>query len=80
MFHGQWFAHSSKTLLQELGHSQALYLMLTDCEDIHIDAISQKCNVRDLDPNVPEPIDGNASEENDFFTTYDILHLRPLIL
>ncbi|KAF8559697.1 S-adenosyl-L-methionine-dependent methyltransferase [Imleria badia] len=68
MFHGQWLTHSSKTLLQELGHSQALYLMLTDCENIHIDAISQKCNVRDLDPDAPEPIDGNAAEENDFFT------------
>ncbi|KAF8447830.1 hypothetical protein L210DRAFT_978503 [Boletus edulis BED1] len=69
MFHGQWLTHSSKTLLQELGHSQALYLMLTDCEDIHINAISQKCNVRELDPDAPEPIDGNAPEENDFFTS-----------
>ena len=79
MFHGQWLTHSSKTLLQELGHSQALYLMLTDCEDIHIDAISQKCNVRDLDLDALEPIDGNAVEENDFFTGYGILHLHLLI-
>ncbi|KAG9318606.1 hypothetical protein JVU11DRAFT_699 [Chiua virens] len=68
MFHGQWLTHSSKTVLQELGHSQALYLMLTDCEDIDIDAISQKCNERELDLDTPEPIDGSASEENDFFT------------
>ena len=80
MFHGQWLTHSSKTLLRELGHSQALYPMLTDCEDIHIDAISQKCNVRKLDPDAPEPIDGNASEENDFFTGYEFLCLRLLIL
>lgn len=70
MFHGQWLTHSSKTVLQELGHSQALYLMLTDCEDIHIDAISQICSVRELDLDTPETIDGNASEENDFFTGY----------
>lgn len=71
MFHGQWLTHSSKTLLQELGHSQSLYLMLTDCEDIHIDALSQKCNIRELDPDASEPVDGNALEENDFFTGFD---------
>ncbi|KAF9246401.1 hypothetical protein BU15DRAFT_70495 [Melanogaster broomeanus] len=68
MFHGQWLTHSSKTVLQELGHSQALYLMLTDCEDIDIDAISQKCNVRELSPDIPEPVEVNVTEENDFFT------------
>ncbi|KAF9227783.1 S-adenosyl-L-methionine-dependent methyltransferase [Gyrodon lividus] len=67
-FHGQWLTHSSKSLLQELGHSQALYPMLTDCEDIDIDAISQKCNVRELDPDAPEPVEANVTEENDFFT------------
>lgn len=75
MFHGQWLTHSSKTLLQELSHSQALYLMLTDCEDIPINAISQKCNVRELDSDTPEPIGGGASEENDFFTRYDVLYV-----
>lgn len=49
--------------------------MLTDCEDIHIDAISQKCNIRELDSDTPEPIDGNALEENDFFTGYDVLYV-----
>ncbi|KIJ10522.1 cytosine-5--methyltransferase [Paxillus involutus ATCC 200175] len=67
-FHGQWLTHSSKSLLQELGHSQALYLMLTDCADIDIDAISQKCNVQELDPDAPEPIEADVTKENDFFT------------
>ncbi|KAH7889609.1 S-adenosyl-L-methionine-dependent methyltransferase [Phlebopus sp. FC_14] len=67
-FHGQWLTHSSKTLLQELGHANALYLMLSDCEDIDIEAISQKCNVRELNEDALEPEETADTEENDFFS------------
>ncbi|KAL4067750.1 hypothetical protein V8B97DRAFT_1915370 [Scleroderma yunnanense] len=65
-FHAQWLTHSSKTLLQEVGHPQALYLMLNECENIDVDAICQMCHVQELDPDVHEPNEANITEENDF--------------
>ncbi|OJA16031.1 hypothetical protein AZE42_04288 [Rhizopogon vesiculosus] len=65
-FHAQWFTHSSKTLLQQAGHSHALYLMLCDCSDVEIDAISQKCNVRDLPMDNFQPDESNLKDDNDF--------------
>ncbi|KAG2133739.1 S-adenosyl-L-methionine-dependent methyltransferase [Suillus clintonianus] len=65
-FHAQWFTHSSKTLLQEAGHSHALYLMLSDCSDVEIDAISQKCNVRELPMDSFQPDESTLDDDNDF--------------
>ncbi|KAG1724751.1 S-adenosyl-L-methionine-dependent methyltransferase [Suillus paluster] len=65
-FHAQWFTHSSKTLLQEAGHSHALYLMISDCSDVEIDAISRKCNVRELPMDSVQPDESTLEEDNDF--------------
>ncbi|KAG1743398.1 S-adenosyl-L-methionine-dependent methyltransferase [Suillus lakei] len=65
-FHAQWFTHSSKTLLQEAGHSHALYLMLSECSDVEIDAISQKCNVRELPMDSFQPDESTLEDDNDF--------------
>ncbi|KAG2037322.1 S-adenosyl-L-methionine-dependent methyltransferase [Suillus americanus] len=65
-FHAQWFTHSSKTLLQEAGHSHALYLMLSECSDVEIDAISQKCNVRELPMDSFQPDESTLDDDNDF--------------
>ncbi|EGO21115.1 hypothetical protein SERLADRAFT_417509 [Serpula lacrymans var. lacrymans S7.9] len=67
-FHAQWLAHSSKTLLQETGHPHALFLMTTDCEDIDLEAISQKCNIRQLSVEQDEPPENSFTQENDFFS------------
>ncbi|KAH7923467.1 S-adenosyl-L-methionine-dependent methyltransferase [Leucogyrophana mollusca] len=67
-FHGHWYEHSSKTILQEIGHSHCLYLMMEGCEDIDIDTISQKCNIRELAHDEHEPIEENLEEENDFYS------------
>jgi hypothetical protein len=69
-FHAQWFTHSSKTLLQEAGHSHALYLMLSECSDVEIDAISQKCNVRELPMDNFQPDESTLDDDNDFHSGY----------
>ena len=69
-FHAQWFTHSSKTLLQQAGHSHALYLMLCECSDVEIDAISQKCNVRDLPMDSFQPDESSLKDDNDFHSGY----------
>ncbi|KAG0701501.1 hypothetical protein DFH29DRAFT_926226 [Suillus ampliporus] len=69
-FHAQWFTHSSKTLLQQAGHSHALYLMLSDCSDVDIDAISQKCNVRELPMDSCQPDESTLEVDNDFHAGY----------
>jgi hypothetical protein len=69
-FHAQWFTHSSKTLLQEAGHSHALYLMLSECSDVEIDAISQKCNVRELPMDSFQPDESTLDDDNDFHSGY----------
>ncbi|KAG1798810.1 hypothetical protein EV424DRAFT_1440198 [Suillus variegatus] len=65
-FHAQWFTHSSKTLLQEAGHPHALYLMLSECNDVEIDAISQKCDVRELPMDSFQPDESTLDDDNDF--------------
>ncbi|KAF9030701.1 S-adenosyl-L-methionine-dependent methyltransferase [Hymenopellis radicata] len=81
MFHAQWFDHSSRTLLQELGHSKALFL-LQSCEDLKLATIVQKVHVdyiRDCDAKEPEDrTNVDADEEaisdevnsSDFFCSY----------
>ncbi|KAG1888093.1 hypothetical protein F4604DRAFT_1916001 [Suillus subluteus] len=69
-FHAQWFTHSSKTLLQEVGHSHALYLMLSNCSDVEVEAISQKCNVHELAKDSFQPDESTLEEDNNFHFGY----------
>lgn len=43
-FHGQWYLHGSKTILNELSHPQSLY-PIAMCEDLSLDSIYQKAHV-----------------------------------
>jgi len=65
MFHGQWFSHGCKTILQETSHSKSLYL-LDACDDNHISAIFKKCNVKILKPGDEEQPDDASYDANDF--------------
>lgn len=67
MFHAQWFDHSSRTLLQQLGHSKSLYL-LQSCEDLKLATIVQKVHVeyiRDCDAKEPEDPETNADADEE---------------
>ncbi|KAG2029571.1 S-adenosyl-L-methionine-dependent methyltransferase, partial [Suillus americanus] len=80
-FHAQWFTHSSKTLLQEVGHSHGLYLMLSDCSDVEVEAISQKCNVHELAMDSFQPDESTLEEDNNFhfgltFNSFDSSFIR----
>ncbi|TFY78084.1 hypothetical protein EWM64_g5932 [Hericium alpestre] len=65
-FHGQWYSHGSKTLLQELAHSRSLYIMNL-CDDIELSTVIQKCNVVQLAIDEVEPAEDESSAENNFF-------------
>ncbi|KDR81704.1 hypothetical protein GALMADRAFT_239835 [Galerina marginata CBS 339.88] len=65
MFHGLWFVHGSKTLLQETSHSKALYL-LQSCDDNPITSIIKKCNVKIMRPGDEEIEDDGSPDSNDF--------------
>ncbi|KAF9535246.1 S-adenosyl-L-methionine-dependent methyltransferase [Crepidotus variabilis] len=66
MFHGQWFVHGCKTLLQETSHTQALYLLKGSCDSNLISSIFKKCNLIYLDPGDEEVTDGCGADSNDF--------------
>ncbi|KAF9469258.1 hypothetical protein BDZ94DRAFT_1244081 [Collybia nuda] len=65
MFHGQWFVHGSKTILQETAHSKSLYLT-NKCEDNPIASIFKKCNIRMMGPGDEEIPDDGKPDSNDF--------------
>lgn len=65
MFHGQWYLHGSRTLLNELSHSQALY-PVNVCDDQPLDSIYQKAHVTFLSKDDPEPQDDGSPETNNF--------------
>ncbi|KAF8965236.1 S-adenosyl-L-methionine-dependent methyltransferase [Flammula alnicola] len=65
MFHGIWFSHGSKTILQETSHSKALYLLGT-CDNNPITAIFKKCNFKILRPGEEEIVDDGSHDSNDF--------------
>ena len=69
MFHVQWYQHGSQILLQETAHSQGLFL-INECDNLSIDCIYQKCNLRVLEPSDEEPLPGLDFENNDFFTGF----------
>ncbi|TFK42486.1 S-adenosyl-L-methionine-dependent methyltransferase [Crucibulum laeve] len=71
MFHGQWFIHGSKTLLQEVSHSKALYLT-NECEDVPVASIFRLCNLRMLADGEAEPFDDRDPQSNDFHCGYEI--------
>lgn len=71
MFHGLWFNHGSKTLLQETSHSKALYL-LKSCDDNPVTSIFRKCNFRIVQPLEQEVEDDGSHNSNDFFCRYII--------
>ncbi len=69
MFHGLWFSHGSKTLLQETSHSKALYLLGT-CDDNLITTIVKKCNFKIMRPDEEEVEDDGDAKSNDFHCGY----------
>ncbi|KAJ7510195.1 S-adenosyl-L-methionine-dependent methyltransferase [Mycena galericulata] len=66
MFHGQWFTHGSRTILQEVTHTQELFLLHT-CDDVPVAAIYQKCRVRFLGDNEVEEPDNFKAQTRDYF-------------
>ena len=74
MFHGQWFSHGCKTILQETSHSKALYFLDT-CDDNHISTIFKKCNVKILKPGDEEQVDDACRDANDFHCGQVILYI-----
>jgi DNA (cytosine-5)-methyltransferase 1 len=67
VFHGQWYTHGSKTLLQETANPQSLFLM-DSCEpDLPLASIIQKCNMRELAIGEDEPTDESNANENRFY-------------
>ncbi|KAI0042682.1 hypothetical protein FA95DRAFT_1575568, partial [Auriscalpium vulgare] len=65
-FHGQWYAHGSKTLLQEITHSRALFPMAL-CDTIPLASILSKCNLQLLAPGEHEPPEDVTDMDNYFF-------------
>ncbi|RDB21087.1 DNA (cytosine-5)-methyltransferase 1A [Hypsizygus marmoreus] len=65
MFHGQWYTHGSKTILQETAHSKALYLT-NKCEDNPTASIFKKCKITMLGSEEVEPPDDEQPDSNDF--------------
>ena len=66
MFHGQWFVHGCKTILQETSHSKALYLLKKSCDSNHISAIFKKCNLSIMKHSDVETQDDGNRDANDF--------------
>lgn len=66
MFHGQWFTHGCKTVLQETSHSKALYLLKKSCDNNPISSIFKKCNVTILEHVDAEVVDDGDRDANDF--------------
>ncbi|KAJ7172149.1 hypothetical protein C8R46DRAFT_1084943 [Mycena filopes] len=72
MLHGHWFSHGSRTILQEVTHTQELFL-LHECDDIPVATIFQKCDVRFLKFDETEEADQFNPEARSYFCqlTYD---------
>ncbi|KAI0077119.1 S-adenosyl-L-methionine-dependent methyltransferase [Panus rudis PR-1116 ss-1] len=68
-FHAQWFQQGTRTILQETAHPNSLFL-LDECDDLLVDCIFQKCNLRELDVNEDEASYKPTGMHNDFFTGY----------
>ncbi|KAF7327760.1 BAH domain-containing protein [Mycena kentingensis (nom. inval.)] len=68
-FHGQWLVHGSRTLLQELSHSQEL-MEINECADIAVGAILQKCMVHEPAIDEEEEPDERDPANCDYFMRY----------
>ncbi|TDL25000.1 S-adenosyl-L-methionine-dependent methyltransferase [Rickenella mellea] len=55
VYHAQWFAHGSKTLLAETSNSQSLFY-LNKCDTNPISSILHKCKTVKLQPGDQEPL------------------------
>ena len=64
--------HGSKTILQEVSHSKALYLLGT-CDDNPVSTIFKKCHVRVMRPGDEEVTDDGSRDSNDFHCSYVFL-------
>jgi len=69
LFHGLWFVHGSKTILQEVSHSKALY-MLETCDDNAVSTIFKKCHVQFMRPGDEEAVDDGSRDSNDFHCSF----------
>lgn len=65
MFHGQWYVHGSKTILQETAHSKSLY-WTNECGNNPAASIIKKCNIKMLSSHDEEVLDDRAPDSNDF--------------
>ncbi|KAJ7137682.1 S-adenosyl-L-methionine-dependent methyltransferase [Mycena epipterygia] len=67
MFHGQWFLHGSRTILEQVTHTQELF-GLYECDDVPVATIYQKCDVRFLEVGeVEEPDQFEPNARNYFY-------------
>ncbi|KAF7334037.1 Cytosine-specific methyltransferase [Mycena venus] len=67
MLHGTWLVHGRDTILQEVTHSQELF-MLEECDNIKVSSIYRKCDVRKLDAGEKEhPDEGNPQADTFFY-------------
>ncbi|KAF8077759.1 C5-DNA-methyltransferase [Lyophyllum atratum] len=64
-FHGQWYEHGSKTILQETAHSKSLFLLF-ECANNPIASIFTKCKVTLLGNEETEIPDDAQPNANDF--------------
>ncbi|KAF5315922.1 hypothetical protein D9611_004789 [Ephemerocybe angulata] len=64
-FHGQWFLHGSRTMLNELSHPLALH-PINRCDDQPLNAIYQKCHIRMLGKDELEDLDDVLPDAHDF--------------
>ncbi|KAJ6597262.1 S-adenosyl-L-methionine-dependent methyltransferase [Mycena vulgaris] len=69
MFHGQWFLHGSRSVVQEYTHTQEL-LLLHECDDVAVATIYQKCPVRFLELGEGEEPDKLDPQVRDYFCRF----------
>lgn len=66
--HIEWFEHSTKTAMEQLGHPQELFLTNL-CSTVELDLIVGKVSAQYIDPSKEMPIVGH----HDFFYKFCIL-------
>lgn len=67
--HVRWYAHGSKTILQEASHPHALYLT-SECDDIDAGSVVAKCDVQRLASGDKEPLDSTTFGKLNYFLKY----------
>lgn len=69
--HVEWFEHSTKTAMEQLGHSQELFLT-NICSTVEFDVIVGKVSVQFVDPSKEMPVIGPY---NYFYKSYTLPNL-----